>query len=151
MQEALRELGAEGLEFLRKNGLEVDGAFASSQRVAEAGAGSQGRGAGGQNAGSGKMVGCELEEIAGVCQSVDFIEDDSAACVGFQKSFCILGITARGRKFAIEEDGLRNRPRKGGLPNAPRCCEPNHRALTPGFFYEIEPMLANNHVELFSV
>jgi hypothetical protein len=97
------------------------------------------------------MVGCELEEVAGVCQAVDFIKDDSAALVGFQKCFCILSISAGGRKFAIKVGNIWNRPREGGLSNPTRCCQPNHRALPPGFFNKVDPELTRNHEMSFSV
>ena len=151
VQEALRKLHAKCVEFPGENGLEVDGAFAPSQRVSEAGARRQGGGAGGQNASFRKMVGGHFEKVAGVVKAVDFVKDDSAAGMGLQERLGILGITTGGREFAIEVDGLRNRPREGGLPNAAGRCEPNHRALPPRFFDKVEPDRTGNHAMSFSV
>ena len=151
VQESLRELRSECVEFPGENGLEVDGAFATGQRVAEAGARSQGGGSGGQNAGSGKMVGGHFEKVAGIGEAVDFVEDDSAAGVGLQERLGILGISAGGGEFAIQVDGLRNRAREGGFSDASGGCEPNHRALAPGFFDQFKPKWAGNHGVSFSV
>ena len=60
-------------------------------------------------------------------------------------------ITAGGRKFAIKVGNIWNRAREGGLSNAPRCCQPNHRALPPRFFNKVDLELTRNHAMSFSV
>jgi hypothetical protein len=115
------------------------------ERVPEAAARAEGRGASGQDADGGKVVGRDLEQLGGVGQAMHFVEDHSPATQPVKKFFRVFHGPPDARQFAIEVFDVRQGGGEGGLPGAPDATQPEHGATGPQAADLIEPMTALNH------
>ena len=140
------------LAFGPENGSQLEDMLPAGQSVTElARRGQRGR-AGSKDAESGKSVGGDLQDAAGVGQPVDLVEDDDGGFgLGPEKKLGILEAPRVGGQVAIDVDGIGQHPRQGRLPDPADPGQPDDRALFPSVMDTLQPIGTINHEFIINI
>ena len=100
--------------------------------------------------GAGEVVGREFEEVGGIGEAVDFVEDEAVPGVALEEGFGVVGITAERGDLAVDVGGFWDGFCKRGLADAAGGCEPDNGALEPAGFDAGEPARTGDHAGLLA-
>ena len=146
VQQPVREvLVAEVDEVGERHRRQPDLRLAAGEGVAEPRRGSEGRGAGRQDAGGREVVGGDLEELRGVRQPMHLVQDDPLAAMLAKETFRIFQQPAHPRQLAVEILAVGERLAEDTLADAAHPHEPDDGAMAPYALEADSPRHSRNH------
>src|SRR5581483_10566032 len=96
----------------------------------------------------GKVVGCDLEDLRGIPEAMDFVERQAASAQAPEKRLRVFHFSPDAGEFAVEILGVGEALADHGFPCAPDAGKPDQGPALPSFFDAREPESAGYHTSL---